>query len=188
MRENNLLAVRNLGRLHGSKAHDGTIMTAQVDEMWGTDMTARESKASVFLEVDHCSLECVDIHAAKYGTRFEALESIRQGVRHAVAEGLIQRHDNRSQYVCSVFQEKISFLGIQSSPSFVREPQGNGIAERFFRTLKENLLWIRRLDTVKELRLALLEFKDTTAGNGSLDATATRLLQRCGSSKSMPQT
>jgi hypothetical protein len=27
--------------------------------------------------------------------------------------------------------------------------------------LKENLLWIRRFDTVEELRLALLEFKDT---------------------------
>jgi hypothetical protein len=29
------------------------------------------------------------------------------------------------------------------------------------RTLKENLLWVRRFDTVEELRLALLEFKET---------------------------
>ena len=29
-----------------------------------------------------------------------------------------------------------------SSPSFVREPEG-GVAERFIRTLKENLLWVR---------------------------------------------
>jgi transposase InsO family protein len=172
MRENNLLAVRNPGRPHGPKAHDGTIKTERVDAMWGTDMTTtmtvREGNASIFLAVDHCSLECVGIHAAKCGTRFEALEPIRQGVRHsfgafgpAVAEGLTLRHDNGSQYVSSVFQEEISFLGIQSSPSFVREPQGNGIAERFVRTLKENLLWIRRFDTVEELRLALLEFKDT---------------------------
>jgi Transposase and inactivated derivatives len=172
MRENNLLAVRNPGRPHGPKAHDGTIKTERVDEMWGTDMTTtmtvREGNASIFLAVDHCSLECVGIHAAKCGTRFEALEPIRQGVRHSfgvfgpgVAEGLTLRHDNGSQYVSRVFQEEISFLGIQSSPSFVREPQGNGIAERFVRTLKENLLWIRRFDTVEELRLALLEFKDT---------------------------
>ena len=172
MRENNLLAVRNPGRPHGPKAHDGTIKTARVDEMWGTDMTTtmtmQEGNASIFLAVDHCSLECVGIHAAKYGTRFEALEPIRQGVRHsfgtfgpAVAEGLTLRHDNGSQYVSSVFQEEVSFLGIRSSPSFVREPQGNGIAERFVRTLKENLLWARRFDTVEELRLALLEFKET---------------------------
>ena len=32
------------------------------------------------------------------------------------------------------------FLGIESSPAFVRAPEGNGCAERFIRTLKENLL------------------------------------------------
>ena len=38
------------------------------------------------------------------------------------------------------FQHELSFLGMTSSPSFVREPEGNGVAERFIRTLKENLL------------------------------------------------
>jgi hypothetical protein len=39
------------------------------------------------------------------------------------------------------FQAELAFLGMASSPSFVREPEGNGVAERFIRTLKENLLW-----------------------------------------------
>jgi putative transposase len=34
-----------------------------------------------------------------------------------------------------------------------------GCAERFIRTLKANLLWVRRFATVEELRLALLEFR-----------------------------
>ncbi|MFS3136867.1 IS3 family transposase, partial [Gluconacetobacter sacchari] len=33
-------------------------------------------------------------------------------------------------------------------------------AERFIRTLKENLLWVRTFATVEELRHALLEFRD----------------------------
>jgi putative transposase len=37
------------------------------------------------------------------------------------------------------FQKEIAFLGIESSPAFVRAPEGNGCAERFIRTLKENL-------------------------------------------------
>ena len=37
-------------------------------------------------------------------------------------------------------QGEIAFLDIKDSPSYVREPQGNGIAERFARALKENLL------------------------------------------------
>jgi transposase InsO family protein len=172
MRENGLLAFQRQGRPHGPKAHDGTIRTAAVDEIWGTDMTTAmtilEGNASIFFAVDHCSLECVGIHAAKPGTRFEALEPIRQGVRHGfgafgpkVAQGLTLRHDLGSQFVSDVFQDEIAFLGIKSSPSYVREPQGNGIAERFVRILKENLLWVRHFDTVEDLRLALLEFKET---------------------------
>ena len=37
----------------------------------------------------------------------------------------------------------------------------NGCAERFVRVLKENLLWVRRFDTVEELRWALLAFRQT---------------------------
>ena len=51
------------------------------------------------------------------------------------------------------YQRELAFLGIESSPAFVREPEGNGCAERFIRTLKENLLWVRRFDTIEELRL-----------------------------------
>ena len=46
-----------------------------------------------------------------------------------------------------------------SSPRFVREPQGNGVGERFVRMLKENLLRIRPFATVSELVEALREFK-----------------------------
>ncbi len=58
------------------------------------------------------------------------------------------------------FQREPRFLGIEGSPAFVRAPEGNGCAERFIRTLKENLLWLRTFDTVEELRRALLEFRD----------------------------
>ncbi len=33
------------------------------------------------MAVDHCTTECVGLHAAKKATRFEALEPPRQGVR-----------------------------------------------------------------------------------------------------------
>ena len=58
-----------------------------------------------------------------------------------------------------MFQEALRFLGITSAPALVREPEGNGCAARFIRTLKEHLLWLKTLDTVAELRLALHEFQ-----------------------------
>jgi putative transposase len=171
MREHDLLAPSRVGRPHGPKAHDGTIRTERVDAMWGTDLTSTltgEGQASIFVTVDHCSTECIGIHAARRATRFEALEPLRQGVRacfgafaEGVAGGLKLRHDHGSQFIADDYQRELAFLGIASSPAFVREPEGNGCVERFIRTLKENLLWVRRFDTIEELRLALHAFKLT---------------------------
>ncbi len=77
------------------------------------------------------------------------------------AGGLQLRHDHGSQFVADDFQTELAFLGIEPSPAFVREPEGNGCAERFIRTLKENLLWVRTFATVAELAEALREFKRT---------------------------
>ena len=48
--------------------------------------------------------------------------------------------------------------GREAASSFVREPEGNGVAERFIRTLKENLLWVRTFKTIEELRAELVAF------------------------------
>jgi transposase InsO family protein len=168
MRQHGLLAPHRVGRPE-PRAHDGTITTTAVDLMWGTDMTEtvtlRDGRARVFVAVDHCSGACVGSHAARSGNRFEALEPVRQGVlRHFgsidkdVAKGLALRHDHGSNYMSRDFQDEIAFLGIESSPSFVRQPEGNGVAERFIRTLKENFLWVHSFDTVEDLRRGLQEF------------------------------
>ena len=171
MRENDLLAPTRVGSPRGPRSHDGTIIPDTLDTMWGTDLTTTmtgEGPAAVFVAVDHCSAECVGIHAAPRATRFEALEPIRQGVRehfggfaNHIARGLSVRHDHGSQYMSDVFQKELDFLGVESSPAFVRMPEGNGCAERFIRTLKENLLWVRSFDTIEELRQALLAFRQT---------------------------
>jgi putative transposase len=170
-REHGLQAPGRVGRPHGPRGHDGTIRTERVDTMWGSDLTSTmtdEGQASIFVTVDHCSTECVGIHAARRATRFEALEPLRQGVRacfgafaEGIAGGLKLRHDHGSQFVADDYQDELDFLGIESSPAFVREPEGNGCVERFIRTLKENLLWVRRFATIEELRQALHAFKDT---------------------------
>ncbi len=171
MREHDLLAPSRVGVPRGPRSHDGTIIPEAVGTLWGTDLTttiAGEGQAAVFVAVDHRSAECVGIHAAHRATRFEALEPLRQGVHRrfggfaqGIAQGLSVRHDHGSQYMADAFQEEIAFLGIESSPAFVRAPEGNGCAQRFIRTLKENLLWVRTFATVEELHQALLEFRET---------------------------
>jgi putative transposase len=166
MRQAHLLAPSRVPRVVGPRVHDGTITTERPNQMWGTDATStvtlQDGAVTVFVGVDHCTLEGIGIHAAKRAPRFEALEPIRQGVRQqfgavstGIAAGLQVRHDHGSQYMSDDFQAELRFLGITSSPAFVRAPEGNGVAERFIRTLKEQLLWVHTFQTVEELRLAL---------------------------------
>ena len=180
MRESGLSAASRVGQPRGPRAHDGTIIPERVDAIWGTDMTAaftvEHGQVAVFVAVDRYSAEYVGVNAALRGTRHEALEPIRQGVTErfgGVAEdaalGLSIRHDHGSQCMSHDFQREITWLGTASSPAFVRAPEGNGCAERFIRTLKENsassagqaLLWVSAFQTVEELRLALLELRQT---------------------------
>ena len=105
-------------------------------------------------------------HAVKHPTRFEALEPIRQGIHEhfsgfqaGAAEGLQLRHEHGSQLMSDDFQNEIRFLGIESSPAFVREPEGNRCIERFFKTLKEQLLWVRHFQSIPELVAALEDFR-----------------------------
>jgi putative transposase len=170
MRENQLLAPTRVGRAHGPAAHDGRIIAEKPDTMWGIDATATmtidDGSVTVFAAIDHCTGECVGIHCAVVGTRFEAMEVLRQGVRASfgryapnIAIGLTLRHDHGSQFVSRDFQSELRMLGIVSSPAFVREPQGNGCIERFIRTLKEQLLWLRSFRNAEELRRALHDFR-----------------------------
>ena len=172
MREHQLSAGTGRATPRGPQVHDGTIIPEGIDLMWGTDMTAtvtmQHGQVAVFVAVDHCSAECVGIHAALNGTRHEALEPVRQGIKARfgaigkdVAAGLSLRHDHGSQYMSDDFQREIRWSGITSSPAFIRAPEGNGCAERFIRTLKETLLWVRTFETVEELRQALLAFRET---------------------------
>src|SRR4051794_15058086 len=171
MREADLLAPSRTGAPRGPRSHDGTIIPETVDVMWGTDLTTTitgEGQAAVFVAVDHRSAECVGIHASHRADRFEALEPLRQGVRRhfggvakEVARGLAVRHDHGSRYTARDFRKELGLLGVDSSPAFVRAPEGNGCAERFIRTLKETLLWVRSFATVEELRRALLAFRET---------------------------
>ncbi|WP_372922612.1 hypothetical protein [Roseovarius sp.] len=80
------------------------------------------------------------------------------GVGPNVAKGLTLRHDHGSNYMAHDFRTEIECFGIVSSPAFVRQIEGNGVAERAIRTLKEQLLWVQHFKTVEELRRALAAF------------------------------
>jgi len=170
MRENALLSPHRV-RQGIPVLHDGSIQTESPNQMWGTDgiriQTIEDGWVWVFSAVDHCDACCVGIHAAKIGNRFAALQPIAQGLQDAfgatganVAKGLKLRMDHGTQYTADDFLKQIEFWGINKSFAFVAEPQTNGVAERFNRTLKEQALQGRIFRNLEEVCMAVSEFRD----------------------------
>ncbi len=169
MRAHRLLAPTRRGNPHGDRAHAGTIITARPNELWGTDATRfytrRDGWCWFFGAIDHCSEDLVGWHVAKVGDRWAALEPIRQGVQltHGayvpkVALGLGLRMDWGPQYTAHQFLGELRWLGIRPSPSYVGEPECNGIMERWIRTLKEECLYLHDFESLEEARQVMAEF------------------------------
>lgn len=168
MRENALLSPHR--QCQGELVlHEGSIITDRPNEMWGTDgiriETVDEGWVWVFSAVDHFDACCVGIHAVKTGNRFAALQPIAQGLKTEfgatsadAGRGLTLRMDHGTQYTSDDFLNQVKFWGVAPSFAFVAEPQTNGLAERFNRTLKEQAIYGRLFKNVEEVRAAVTEF------------------------------
>lgn len=168
MGENNLLSPHR-GRHGDGKAHDGEIITHAPNVMWGTDgarvFTLEDGWAWIFSAVEHWNAECVGWHVCKTGDRYAALQPISMGLARlygstaaGAARGLALRMDHGTQYLSDHFQNQIRFWGIHPSFAFVEQPQTNGVAERFNRTLKEQVVHGRIYRNIGELREAVRAF------------------------------
>jgi putative transposase len=197
MRENQLLSPhrRAQGKLD---AHEGNITTERPDEMWGTDgiriQTVEDGWVWNFSAVDHCHGECVGWHVTKIGDRFAALEPIAQGLAryfggvHAqAARGLVLRMDHGTQYMADHFLNQVKYWGIAPSFAFVAEPQTNGVAERFNRTLKEQAIYGRVFCNVEEVRRAVADFVERYNAHWRLEKLGFRTPQEVRQAHTLKQ-
>lgn len=168
MREHALLSPSRVPQ-GDPKLHDGHIVTDAPNLLWGIDgarvLTVHDGWCWLFLCVEHFNAECTGWHVSKRGTRYEALQPVYMGVKQHyagvdknAARGLALRMDHGCQFTADHFQNEIKFLGIAPSFAFVAEPQTNGVAERFVRTLKEQCIYGRTFNTVDEVREAVRAF------------------------------
>jgi len=151
------------------RLHSGEIITDKPDAMWGTDgtrvLTLEDGYVWIFAAVEHWNAECVGWHVCKRGDRFAAMEPILMGLaryfgtpRADLGRGLSLRMDHGTQYLSEHFQNQLRHLGIAPSFAFLEEPQTNGVVERFFRTLKEQVVYGTSFKDIVELREAIKTF------------------------------
>ena len=74
------------------------------------------------------------------------------------ARGVTVRADNGPQYISRHFTRQIAHWGMALSHSFPHQPETNGVAERFFRTLKEQVIYGAIFHTAAEVSAAVATF------------------------------
>jgi transposase InsO family protein len=168
MREHALLSPHR-ARPCEKDSHDRQIITPAPNIMWAIDATqittVQDGKVWLFGVAEHWNAELLGWHVTKRGTRFEATQALSMAVRQqfghlsaGAARGLALRHDHGSAFMADHFQNQVRFWGISPSYAFVAEPETNGVIERLFRTLKEQIIHGRVFQTIDELRDAVRDF------------------------------
>jgi putative transposase len=171
LRREGLLAPQRARGRRKPRPHDRTIIPDRPNLRWGTDATMAWTRTDgwvwVFAVVDHYTAEAWT-HVAKVGDRFAALQPVYDavidrfgGLAADIARGISLRHDWGPQYRSGHFLGSIGWLGIADDAAFLGEPETNGCAERWIRTLKEQCLWAELHDTIDELRQAVTTFVET---------------------------
>ena len=84
----------------------------------------------------------------------------RRGSSNVRTGSLVERPLMAQAYTADDFLNQVRFWGVTPSFAFVAEPQTNGVAERFNRTLKEQAIHGRIFRNLEEVRAAAVEFKD----------------------------
>lgn len=173
MRENNLLSPFRIVKSVEKREHKGKITTTAFNQMWATDgkkfWVDGTGWCWFFGVIEHCNDEILAWHVAKKGSRFAALEPIKEAIRSQfgridkdVCKGMTLqlRSDHGSQYTSDDFQNQMKYWNLGMSMSFVAEPECNGIIERFHRTLEQEVFAINRFTSIEQAREVIKTFID----------------------------
>ena len=127
--------------------------------------TRKEGWCWLFGVIDHFNSEVIGSTMVKHGDRFEAAMAIQQSILNRYgtlgincSRGLEMRCDLGSQYTSAYCKNTMEHYGIQISYSWARSPECNGIIERFFRTLEEQVFSVNDFETIAEAIDAGQEF------------------------------
>jgi len=150
---------------HGFPVYPNMLAEATLsapDQAWVADFTyIRLRSAFVYLAciLDAFSRRCVGWHLSREMTT----QLTRSALHHAIVErqpkpGLIHHSDRGVQYASREYVEQLQEIGAQISMSAVGNPYDNAKAESFFKTLKQEEVYLKEYDSFTDAEQNLAVF------------------------------
>jgi putative transposase len=159
MRERGLLVAPRRLRARRKKEW-GRVITEAPNQVWQSDMTkvwagANVGWAYLVSVIDCCTREIVGWDLSLRCRTQEAIAAVERAVLEAMTDGsrglgLVLTTDNGTQFTSTRFVETLSRLGITHRRTAYHHPEGNGLIERFHRSLKEEEIWLNEYRSLGE--------------------------------------
>lgn len=132
------------------------------DQAWVADFTyIRLRSAFVYLAciLDAFSRRCVGWHLSREMTTQLTRSALHQAiVERRPKPGLIHHSDRGVQYASREYVERLQAIGAQISMSAVGNPYDNAKAESFFKTLKQEEVYLKQYQTFEEAQTNIGQF------------------------------
>lgn len=126
------------------------------NELWGIDMTyiwcGQDGWAYLHGVIDHYDKTLLGYHFSTSCGAMGAVMAMSDAVSLRPVEHLELRSDNGCHYGARVFRDEIRRLGINHTRTMVNTPKGNAVIERFFRSLKQECVWLHKFENFKQAK------------------------------------
>ena len=179
MREMNLL-VRSPKRGASRKKRPGKIPVSRSNEHFQCDMTkiwcGKDGWGYLFAVIDAYDREIVGYSFSRYCRTDELLQAVDNAFNRRFPHGvqgahLTLRTDNGCQMTSRRFVQAMKDCQVNHERTGYNNPDADGYIERFFRSLKEEEVWMQEYDSFTEAKIAIetyIEFYNKERPHSSL--------------------
>ena len=147
-------------RRTGPRTTDRRSAVEVPDQLWSTDLTkiyaGADGWCSLIAVIDNGSREVLGFRFSRRGRALEAADALdqavlgRYGTELPVPAGLRLRSDNGSIFLARHYLSCTGGWGIEQEHTPGYSPEWNGVIERFFRTLKQECVWLHEFSSFEE--------------------------------------
>ncbi|TDY37197.1 putative transposase [Alicyclobacillus sacchari] len=163
MREMGLL-VKSPQREASRKKRSGKIPVSQSNEHFQCDMTkiwcGKDGWGYLFAVIDAYDREIVGYSFSRYCRTEELLQAVDNAFNYRFPSGvrganLTLRTDNGCQMTSRRFVQAMKDCQVKHERTGYHNPDADGYIERFFRSLKEEEVWMQEYDNFAEAKIAI---------------------------------
>jgi len=149
----------------GEPTRVGSVAVPEPNRRFGTDLTTvwtkRDGVVAIVPTLDYGCRSALSLIVTKDQHGPEILASLEAALEAAfgapgnVPQGVDVRTDHGPQFTSGDCEALCDAWGVEQTFAPVGRPTGNAVVERFIRTMKEEVVWLRDWETADELRTAL---------------------------------